>query len=271
MEKLIALGTGYAVATKCYTTSFLVSNTIEEKEEYFMIDAGGGSGVLTQLEKSNITVEQIHHMFLSHAHTDHIIGAVWMLRMIGHRIQGGSYEGNFHIYCLEHIANGLIDMCRLMLPPRLMELFGERIIFHCLADGMKFEILGRETTFFDAGSKKTPQYGVHIALQNGKTFVYLGDEPYRDCSEGYAKGADYFMHEAVCVEAEEERFHPHKIAHSTVRDAAEFAEQLNAGCLILHHTSDHALNIRKETFTSDAKRFFRGNVWTPDDLDVMIL
>ena len=87
MEQLTALGTGYAVATKCYTTCF----TMSDGQEHFMIDTGGGNGVLTNLEKAGIAVNQVHHIFLSHRHTDHILGAVWMLRMVGHGMEKGSY------------------------------------------------------------------------------------------------------------------------------------------------------------------------------------
>ena len=85
MEHLTALGTGYAIATNCYTTSF----TISDGKEHFMIDCGGGSGVLTQLDYAGISLSAIHHIFLSHRHTDHIMGAVWMIRMIGHGIEKG--------------------------------------------------------------------------------------------------------------------------------------------------------------------------------------
>ena len=115
MEQLTALGTGYAVATKCYTTCF----TISDGQEHFMIDTGGGSGVLTNLEKLGISVNQVHHIFLSHCHTDHVLGAVWMLRMIGHSMQRGSYQGRLHLYCHQDIADGLWQMCQFMLPGRL--------------------------------------------------------------------------------------------------------------------------------------------------------
>ena len=42
MEKLIVLGTGNAMATKCYNTCF----AIEDGEEYFLVDAGGGNGTI---------------------------------------------------------------------------------------------------------------------------------------------------------------------------------------------------------------------------------
>ncbi len=89
MEQLTALGTGYAVATKCYTTCF----TVSAGQEHFMIDTGGGNGVLTNLEKAGIAVSQVHHIFLSHRHTDHVLGAVWMLRMVGHGMEKRQLSG----------------------------------------------------------------------------------------------------------------------------------------------------------------------------------
>ena len=105
-EQLTVLGTGFAVATKCYTTCF----TISDGEEHFMIDTGGGSGVLTNLETLNISYNQVHHIFLSHCHTDHVMGVVWMLRMIGQSMQKGVYEGNLHLYCHKDIADGVLSI-----------------------------------------------------------------------------------------------------------------------------------------------------------------
>ncbi len=267
MEQLTALGTGYAIAANCYTTCF----TISDGQEHFMIDCGGGNGVLTNLDKAGISLGNVHHIFLSHRHTDHIMGAVWMLRMIGHGMEKGVYEDNLHIYCHKELADGLLSMCQFMLPGRMMSLFGSRILFHCLADGMTFDILGRKTVFFDTHSKKTMQYGVKVELKNGKTITYLGDEPYREECAPYAEAVDYLMHEALCLEQDEARYHPHKIQHSTVKDAAECAESLGAGNLILFHTEDKHLATRKHTYTKEAKQYFRGTIYVPDDLDTIIM
>lgn len=267
MEQLTVLGTGYAVATKCYTTCF----TISDGQEHFMIDTGGGSGVLTNLEKLDISYNQVHHIFLSHCHTDHVIGAVWMLRMIGQSMNKGVYEGNLHVYCHKDVAEGLLQMCKFMLSPRLLPLFGERIIFHCLTDGMTFDINGRKTTFFDAHGHKEIQYGVKVELLNGKIITYLGDEPFNPVCEQYAKGVDYLMHEALCLEAEENIYHPHRISHSTVKDAADWAVHLEVPNLILHHTEDKALDTRKERYTAEAKQYYEGKVYMPDDLDIILL
>lgn len=47
-ETLIILGTGNAAVTKCFNTCF----AIQTGEEYFLVDTGGGNGIMTQLEKA---------------------------------------------------------------------------------------------------------------------------------------------------------------------------------------------------------------------------
>ena len=47
--KITMLGTGHATVTNCYNTCF----TISENNKHFLVDAGGGNGILKQLEDSN--------------------------------------------------------------------------------------------------------------------------------------------------------------------------------------------------------------------------
>lgn len=76
--KLTVLGTGHGTATECYNTCF----TISENEEYFLVDAGGGNGILKQLKTAEISYDKLIGMFVSHTHTDHIMGAIWIIRVI---------------------------------------------------------------------------------------------------------------------------------------------------------------------------------------------
>ncbi len=76
--ELTMLGTGNALVTECYNTCFV----LKDKEEYFMVDGGGGNGVLHQLKHAGIDWKQIHTIFVTHKHVDHIMGIIWMMRMI---------------------------------------------------------------------------------------------------------------------------------------------------------------------------------------------
>lgn len=62
METLIMLGTGNAVVTKCYNTCF----AIQREENYFLV-------------------------FISHEHTDHLLGMVWLIRMIATQMKRNQY------------------------------------------------------------------------------------------------------------------------------------------------------------------------------------
>ena len=93
MERLIMLGTGNALVTRCYNTCF----AIQDDDEYFLVDAGGGNGIIRQLQDADISMAQIHHIFLTHEHTDHLLGMIWMIRMIATKMRREQYEGNLRI------------------------------------------------------------------------------------------------------------------------------------------------------------------------------
>ena len=52
--EIIILGTGHGTATECYNTCF----AIKKEEEYFLVDAGGGNGILKQLKDAQIPTEK---------------------------------------------------------------------------------------------------------------------------------------------------------------------------------------------------------------------
>ena len=68
-----------------------------------------------------------------------------------------------------------------------------------------------------------------------------------------------------------DRFKPYEKHHSTAMDASKLAESLGVKNLILYHTEDKTLSTRKERYTKEAKEYFSGNVYVPDDGDSFIL
>ena len=144
MEKdklyLTMLGTGHGTATKCYNTCFVLG----DGEEYFLVDAGGGNQILRLLEEQNIGLEQIHHMFITHAHSDHILGAVWIIRMAGQLILKDKYEGNLKIYVNSDVMEKLQILCNMVLMTKITALLGKRIDFILLQDEDSYIILNRK-------------------------------------------------------------------------------------------------------------------------------
>ena len=158
--------------------------------------AGGGNGIMTQLEKAGIPMESIHEIFMSHEHTDHLLGLIWLIRMIATKMKKGQYEGNLNIYCHADLKEIILTITRLTVQAKFFNMIGERIFIHPVEDNEERDILGYHVTFFDIHSTKAKQFGFTMNLKNGKKFTFLGDEPYQEHEEVYAKDADWLLHEA---------------------------------------------------------------------------
>ena len=61
------------------------------------------NGILVQLENINFDANELSHMFITHNHTDHILGCVWIIRCIAHNINENKYFKEFCIYGAEEV------------------------------------------------------------------------------------------------------------------------------------------------------------------------
>ena len=128
-EQLYVFGTGNAAVTHCYNTCFAIrTETQPGQTEFFMVDAGGGNGILGILDQMQVPLTQIHHIFVTHEHTDHILGIVWMVRMIGTQMKKGTYEGTLSIYCHDGLVETIKTLCRLTLQKKFCDLIGTQIL-----------------------------------------------------------------------------------------------------------------------------------------------
>ena len=67
-------------------------------------------------------------------------------------------------------------------------------------------------------------------------------------------------------------YNPTLYYHGTVKDACECANRFHAKNLVIWHTEDETtFGIRKEVYTKEAKTFFDGNIYVPDDFDIIEL
>lgn len=96
--KLTMLGTGNALVTEVYNTCFLLEDETRENDGYFLVDAGGGNGILKQLKRAGTNWRDVHEIFITHKHIDHFLGALWLIRMILQKSAKGEYKGETNIY-----------------------------------------------------------------------------------------------------------------------------------------------------------------------------
>ncbi|MBO6179005.1 MAG: MBL fold metallo-hydrolase [Selenomonadaceae bacterium] len=269
MRELVMLGTGSAMVTRCFNTTFYIQM---DDGEIFLTDGGGGNGILSRLEFAGADYSKLHHLFLTHGHTDHILGVLWVVRKIASLMNSGKYNGEFNIYTHDVAKDMLLTMSKLTLKKKDFDRVGDGIFIKEIKDGEELNILGMKLTAFDIESTKAKQFGYAIEFKDGLRLTCLGDEPYNKRTEKYAKGVDWLLSEAFCMYKDRDKFKPYEKNHSTVKEASEIAEKLKVKNLILYHTEDKDIEHRKENYTKEAKEYFKyGNVFVPDDLEVFAL
>ena len=265
--KITMLGTGNALVTECYNTCFVLS----DGGARFMVDAGGGNTVLRRLKQSGIDLRGIHEIFVTHKHTDHILGMVWIMRMICQGINAGKCDGDANIYAHDEVVSILRGMAERLLNKKELKHIGERLRLVAVSDGESRIVNGRKVTFFDIHSTKAKQFGFCMELGGGRRLTCCGDEPYNELNKEYAEGSDWLLHEAFCLSSQADVFHPYEKNHSTVKDACELAQKLGVKNLLLYHTEDSDLERRKELYAAEGRRYFGGNIFVPDDLETLEL
>lgn len=271
MEKpleLIMLGTGYAGALHCYNTCFALRHGADR---YFLVDAGGGNGILRQLEKADIALASVREVFVTHAHTDHILGVVWVIRMWAQQLNRGLCSGPFVVYGHDLVIEVLDWVCRHTLPKKIVARLGTDIRFCELRDGDSFSAAGMEGRCFDIASTKAKQFGFVLRLPDGQKLACLGDEPYNERNRPLVEGADWLLCEAFCLYADRDRFKPYEKNHSTALDAGRLAAELGVHRLLLYHTEDTTLATRRARYTAEAAQYFSAPIFVPDDLERIAL
>ena len=270
MNQITMLGTGNATVSQIYNTCFL----LKTPSTLMLVDAGGGNGILAQLKKVNVQISDIHHLFVTHAHTDHVLGVIWVIRMVA---QCKGYEGLLHVYGNDKVMKVIKTIIDMILAKKQLAKVAERVVFHQLEDGDCFEVGDMKLECFDIQSAKEKQFGFRAELpssdESGKPLVLacLGDEPYNELNRRYIVGADWMMCEAFCLYADRDTFKPYEKCHSTALDAGKLAEELGVKNLILYHTEEKTLANRKENYTREAAKNFKGRIFVPDDLEVIEL
>ena len=296
-NQITMLGTGNATVSQIYNTCFV----LQTSSTLMLVDAGGGNGILSQLKKVNVQISDIHHLFVTHAHTDHVLGVIWVIRMVA---QCKGYEGLLHVYGNDKVMKVIKTIIDMILAKKQLAKVAERVVFHQLEDGECFEVGDMKLECFDIQSTKEKQFGFRAELpgtsednvsedktasdyasedkaasdkaasdNHAKPLVLacLGDEPYNEQNRRYIEGADWMMCEAFCLYADRDTFKPYEKCHSTALDAGKLAEELGVKNLILYHTEEKTLATRKENYTREAAENFNGRIFVPDDLEVIEL
>lgn len=278
MEKITMLGTGHAMTFKCYNTCFVYEN----ENGKMLVDTGGGNQLLAQMQAAGINSQDIKAVFISHKHTDHLMGLFWLFR--------GPGTSGMEIYLHEDLMNVVLGVLKLLYPDSF-DTFTKNNSFITVKHGDEAEVLGRKFRFLDLNSPNVTQYGFVMTMEDGEKFAFHGDVPFEEGNRAELTGMKYLMHEAFNLESDKgfgmpgapggpppgpggpmtPDGKPRKMGHSTVKQAASYAQSLKAENLILVHGSDNDLENRKEKYIAEASLEFTGKIYAPNDLEIIEL
>lgn len=266
MEKIIMLGTGHGSVMNSYNTCFLLENN----HENLLVDTGGSIQIIKNLLTKGYKLTDIHNIFISHCHTDHILGLCWIFKKVSVLFLNGEYKDKINVYCNSEVAESIKKLISAIFPDKLQEVLKENVLIHILYDGETINVAGENITFFDVHAKGNLLYGFETVLNNGAKLIFLGDETCNPMLYDKLKEADYVMHEAFCLDSEENIPNVVKEHHATVKSVCQTMEPFGIKNLIIYHTEDSHDN-KKELYTKEASMYFSRNVIIPNDLDEIIL
>ena len=261
--KITMLGTGNALVTECYNTCFIIN----EDENNFLVDGGGGNGILHQLRHACFELQDIKNIFVTHQHIDHLLGIIWIIRITAQLMNKNKFNGDMNIYSHDEVINLLYEITKKLLLPYQFDFIDKRIHLIKVKENETRKIINHDVTFFDIHSERTKQYGFSMKFYDGEKLTCCGDEPCNKESENYVRQSKWLLHEAFCLHSQAEIFSPYEKHHSTVKDACELAERLEVKNLLLYHTEDFNLQNRKELYINEGKKYFSGNIFVPYDLE----
>ena len=198
--RVTLLGTG---APPPSVDRFGPSTLVEAGGKKFIFDAGRGA--MQRLHQLGIPFSDITGMFLTHHHSDHVVGFpdLWLTGWIGRPwgkrstpLQVWGPEGTKHM--MEHLPQAFAVDIRVRR--RNYPADGVELIAHEISEGIVVETDGIKISAFevDHGGEELPAFGYRIDYQ-GRSAVLSGDTTFNENLIRHAHGADLLVHEVTAA------------------------------------------------------------------------
>lgn len=238
--RVTLLGTG---APPPRLDRFGPSTLVEVGNEKFIFDAGRGA--MQRLHQLGIPFGDITGMFLTHHHSDHVVGFpdLWLTGWIGRPwgkrntpLQVWGPEGTEPM--MEHLPKAFAVDIRVRRKNYPTD--GVKLAAHEITEGVVFDKDAVKVTAFevDHGGEELPAYGYRIDYR-GRAAVLSGDTTFNENLIQHAQGADLIVHEvtAAAGSAAESPAQLKRIGanHTTPDQAGEVFSRVNPKLAIYNH------------------------------------
>lgn len=219
------------------------STLVEAGNDKFIFDAGRGA--MQRLNQLKIPFADITGMFLTHQHSDHVVGFTdlwltgWIGRPWGKRsvpLQVWGPEGTAQM--MKHLPLAFAVDLRVRgknYPPE-----GARLAAREITEGVVFEKAGIKVTAFevDHGGEDLPAFGYRIDY-GGRSAVLSGDTTFNENLIRHSLGADLLVHEvtAAAGSAAENAEQLKRISknHTTPEQAGEVFARVSPKLAVYNH------------------------------------
>ncbi|MBR0960627.1 MBL fold metallo-hydrolase [Bradyrhizobium japonicum] len=203
--KVTLLGTGVPTPRP---TSFSASTLVEAGSERLLFDLGRGATI--QLYKLKIPLGAVTASFITHLHSDHIVGLpdMWLTGWLA--TPWASRKGPMKLYgpkgtvaMTEHLAKAFADDVRIRIDDEHLDPVAVTFAAKDIEAGPVYENNGVKVSAIEVnhGEKIKPSFG-YIVEYGGHKVVLSGDTKYDERIAKAAEGADLLIHEVAVIEPE---------------------------------------------------------------------
>ena len=275
-SRLVVLGTAGGPTPK--PNRFPAAYALVVDEDVYLVDAG--NGVAQQLARAGIGINRVHHVFISHHHSDHDADAgtvallAWATNPTSPVTIWGPPPMRAQMAAYREYAGFDIDT-------RTAD--EGRPDFDAMTRVVEFN---EEGLLLDDGTIKVrcvrnlhPPIRESYALRfdtPGRSYVFSGDTTYSPAVVALAKGADVLVHEVmnmpaldalIASEPNAGTLREHLLAsHSTPEQAGRVATEAGVGTLVLSHFVPGGPMVADETWLEAVRPHFGGRIVIAHDL-----
>jgi len=264
------LGTGGAANEARHQAAVLVDWDEASARGRILLDTGSGLDIVRRLIAAGSDPTDVHHIFVSHQHTDHIGGLepllLWSIIKTLRR-RHGPPDDHTLVYADKGVTAG-IDQLFAAVATVAPRLFGQKLGLRGATDGAAFE-LGADVnlTMFRVDHEPSDGGAMGCVIERGGTrLVYSGDTRPTQRLIQAARDADVLIHEAGGLDANAAEIH--RQGHSTAGDAGRAAAGAGVRRLILTHLPGDDLTA---SMLDEARAAFAGQVELASELAVLEL